>query len=53
MLNTLLNSNYNVIKEIFAYLGYVVNLIPIENNYIFKFWGINSVIPSNLISKTI
>ena len=45
---------------------YIVSLIPIENNYIFKYWGINSylmsnfvtyeyntVIPSNLISKTI
>ena len=45
---------------------YVVSLIPIESNYIFKYWGINSylmknfitydynsIIPSNLISKTI
>ena len=45
---------------------YIVSLVPIENNYIFKYWGIssylmnnfvtyeyNSVIPSNLISKTI
>lgn len=45
---------------------YVVSLLPIENNYIFKYWGINSylmqnfvtyeynsVIPSNLMSKTI
>ena len=45
---------------------YIVSLIPLENNYIFNFWGIssylmnsfvtyeyNSVIPSNLMSKTI
>ena len=45
---------------------YVVSLIPFESNYIFKFWGINSylmknfvtyeynsIIPSNLKSKTI
>ena len=45
---------------------YIVSLVPIENNYIFKFWGIssylmnnfvtyeyNSVIPSNLMSNTI
>lgn len=45
---------------------YIVSLIPIESNYIFKYWGIssylmsnfvtyqyNSVIPSNLMSKTI
>ena len=45
---------------------YVVSLIPFESNYIFKFWGINSylmknfvtyeynsIIPSNLMSKTI
>ena len=45
---------------------YVVSLIPIESNYIFKYWGINSylmknfvtyeynsIIPSNLMSKTI
>ena len=45
---------------------YVISLLPIESNYIFKYWGINSyliknfvtyeynsVIPSNLMSKTI
>ena len=45
---------------------YIVSLVPIENNYIFKYWGIssylmnnfvtyeyNSVIPSNLMSNTI
>ena len=45
---------------------YIISVIPIENNYIFKYWGINSylmnsfvsyeynsVIPSNLMSKTI
>lgn len=45
---------------------YIVSLIPIESNYIFKYWGINSylmknfvtyeynsIIPSNLMSKTI
>jgi glycosyltransferase involved in cell wall biosynthesis len=44
----------------------VVSLVPLENSYIFKYWGINSilmsnfvtfnynlVIPSNLLSKTI
>lgn len=45
---------------------YIVSLVPIESNYIFKYWGIssylmsnfvtyqyNSVIPSNLMTKTI
>ena len=45
---------------------YIVNLIPFENNYLFKKWGINSIlmnnfvtfeynfiIPSNLLSKDI
>ena len=45
---------------------YIVSLVPIENNYIFKYWGIssflmnnfvtyeyNTVIPSNLKSNTI
>lgn len=45
---------------------YIVSLVPLESNYIFKYWGIssylisnfvtyqyNSVIPSNLMTKTI
>ena len=65
----LLYSNYTSFLSLYKEYQnskYVISLIPIENNYIFKFWGINSylmnnfvtyeynlVIPSNLMSKTI
>jgi glycosyltransferase involved in cell wall biosynthesis len=62
-------SNYNAFKSIYyAYRKskYVISLIPFENDYLLKKWGINSVlmnnfvtydynqvIPSDLSSKTI
>ena len=61
--------NYNIFKTIYRdYINskYVINIIPYENDYLFKEWGIKSilmdnfmtyefekVIPSNLISKKI
>jgi glycosyltransferase involved in cell wall biosynthesis len=64
-----LYSNYTSFLSLYkAYKNakYVVSLVPLENSYIFKYWGINSilmanfvtfkynlVIPSNLFSKTI
>ena len=64
-----LYSNYTSFLSLYkAYKNakYVVSLVPLENSYIFKYWGINSilmsnfvtfnynlVIPSNLLSKTI
>jgi hypothetical protein len=61
--------NYNIFKAIYRdYINskYVINIIPYENDYLFKEWGIKSmlmsnfmtyefekVIPSNLISKKI
>jgi hypothetical protein len=29
---------------------YVVSLVPFENNYIFKYWGINSILMTNFIT---
>ena len=65
----LLYSNYSLFLSIYKEYQnskYVVSLIPLESNYIFKYWGIssilmksfvtyeyNSIIPSNLMSKTI
>jgi hypothetical protein len=62
-------SNYTVFKELYnSYRNskYIISLINLESNYIFKKWGINSifmnnfityeydlVIPSNLSSKII
>ena len=64
-----LYSNYTSFLSLYeAYKNskYIVSLIPLESNYIFKYWGINSilmtnfitykynsVIPSNLMSNTI
>ena len=61
--------NYIIFKTIYSdYINskYVINIIPFENDYLFKKWGINSIlmdnfmtfefekiIPSNLISKQI
>jgi len=65
----LLYSNYTVFLSIYKEYQnskYVVSLIPLESNYIFKYWGIssilmksfvtydyNSIIPSDLMSNTI
>jgi glycosyltransferase involved in cell wall biosynthesis len=59
-------TNFLLLYEAYKNSKYVVSLVPLENNYIFKYWGINSilmtnfitykynsVIPSNLMSKTI
>ena len=61
--------NYIIFKTIYTdYINskYVINIIPFENDYLFKKWGINSIlmdnfityefekiIPSNLVSKQI
>ena len=61
--------NYNIFKTIYRdYINskYVINIIPYENDYLFKEWGVKSilmdnfmtyefekVIPSNLITKKI
>ena len=61
--------NYSIFKSIYRdyiYSKYVVNIIPYENDYLFKKWGIksifmnnfitynyNNIIKSNLSSKTI
>ena len=37
------NSFYNLYKE----SKYVISLIPVENNYLFKKWGINSILMDN------
>ena len=65
----MLYSNYSTFLSLYKEYQnskYIVSLIPIESNYIFKYWGIssylmtnfvtyeyNKVIPSNLKSKTI
>ena len=61
--------DYIIFKTIYTdYINskYVINIIPFENDYLFKKWGINSIlmdnfmtyefekiIPSNLVSKQI
>ena len=45
--------NYSKFKSIYkAYKNsqYVISIIPIENNYIFKKWGINSILMNNFIT---
>ena len=60
---------YNFLKILYKsykYSNYIISLIPFENDYLFKIWGINlillnnfitydyeNIIPSNLSSKTI
>ena len=44
------NHNYNFKKTVYyAYkkCNYVISLIPIENDYLFKKWGINSILMDN------
>jgi len=56
----------NTVYPLYKKCKYVISIIPVENNYLFKKWGINSilinnpstfdfhsVIPSNLSSKNI
>ena len=61
--------NYEIFKKLYKSYKkskYIISLIPLENEYLFKKWGINSIlmenfitydyksiIPSNLSSKTI
>ena len=61
--------NYEIFKKLYKSYKkskYIISLIPLENQYLFKKWGINSIlmenfitydyksiIPSNLSSKTI
>ena len=45
--------NYYIFKSLYAeYLNskYVVNIIPFENDYLFKKWGINSILMNNFIT---
>jgi hypothetical protein len=45
--------NYTIFKSIYkAYKKskYVISIIPIENNYLFKKWGINSILMDNFIT---
>ncbi len=62
-------SNYTYIKSFYKQFiksNYIISLVPFENDYLFKHWGINSflmnnfiiynynfIFPSNLLSKTI
>ena len=45
--------NYHIFKTIYRdylYSKYVVNIIPFENDYLFKKWGISSILMNNFIT---
>ena len=45
--------NYSIFKSLYGeYINskYVVNIIPFENDYLFKKWGINSILMNNFIT---
>ena len=45
--------NYHIFKKIYRdylYSKYVVNIIPFENDYLFKKWGISSILMNNFIT---
>ena len=48
-----LYANYTIFKSIyksFLYSKYVVSIVPIENDYLFKKWGIRSTLMDNFIT---
>ena len=45
--------NYSIFKSIYRdyiYSKYVVNIVPFENDYLFKKWGIKSIFMSNFMT---
>ena len=45
--------NYSIFKSLYKeYINskYIVNIIPFENDYLFKKWGINSILMNNFIT---
>ena len=44
--NYILNNIYNEYKS----FKYVISLIPFENDYLFKKWGINSIYMDNFLT---
>lgn len=45
--------NYNFFKSLYReyrHSKYVINLVPFENNYIFRKWGIRSILMNNFIT---
>ena len=45
--------NYYMFKNIYKSLQnskYIISIVPFENNYIFKNWGINSILMNNFIT---
>ena len=45
--------NYSIFKSLYKeYINskYVINIIPFENDYLFKKWGINSILMNNFIT---
>ena len=43
-------SNFKALYQAYTNSKYVVSLIPLENDYIFKKWGINSILMNNFIT---
>lgn len=41
---------FNILYNSYKHSKYIVSLVPFENDYIFKKWGINSILMNNLIS---
>ena len=45
--------NYSIFKSLYKeYINskYIINIIPFENDYLFKKWGINSILMNNFIT---
>ena len=45
--------NYSIFKSLYReYINskYIINIIPFENDYLFKKWGINSILMNNFIT---
>ena len=41
---------FKILYNSYKHSKYIVSLVPFENDYIFKKWGINSILMNNLIS---
>ena len=49
----LLYENYTLFKSIykaFSFSKYVVSIVPFENDYLFKKWGIRSIFMNNFVT---
>ena len=43
-------TNFKTIYKLFLYSKYFVSIVPFENNYLFKKWGIRSILMNNFMT---